>query len=285
MAESGKKKTGLVLEGGGTRGIYTAGILDVFMEEGIHFDGVIGVSAGAIHGSSFVSGQKGRSIRYYKKYCNDQRFMSFYNLITTGDIAGVDFCYHELPEKLDPYDYQTFLESGTEFYVGCSNVDTGKAEYIRITDMKNQIAFVQASASLPYVSRIVTAEGMKLLDGGCTDSIPLRAFLKMGFKKNVVILTREKGYRKSPEHARMAKLFYFRYPAFVRSLSRRHLTYNRTVEWIDRLEEQGKILVIRPEHSLNIGRMEHDPEELQRVYDIGRTDGIRYLNAVKKWLG
>ncbi len=285
MTESRRRKTGLILEGGGMRGIYTAGILDVFMEENVHFDGVIGVSAGAIHGCSFVSGQAGRSIRYYKKYCGDRRFMSFYNLVTTGNIAEVNFCYHELPEKLDPYDYQAFERSETEFYVGCSNVETGKPEYIRMTDMKEQIAFMQASASLPYVSRIVKAGGMKLLDGGCTDSIPLRPFLKKGFKKNVVILTREKGYRKMPEHAKMARLFYFRYPAFVRALSHRHLTYNRTVEWIDRLEEQGKIYVIRPEHSLDIGRMEHDPNELERVYEIGREDGKRHLESLKRWLG
>ena len=282
--EQSGRRTGLVLEGGGMRGIYTAGILDVFMEAGVHFDGVIGVSAGAIHGCSFVSGQKGRSIRYYKKYCNDRRFMSFFNVITTGDIAREDFCYHKIPEELDPYDFEAFERSGTEFYVGCSNVDTGKPEYIRLTDMRGQIDFMRASASLPYVSRTVKAGGMKLLDGGCTDSIPLRPFLKMGFKRNVVILTREKGYRKKPEHAKMARLFYPRHPAFVRALSRRHITYNRTVEWIDRLEAEGRIFVIRPREPLNIGRMEHNPEELQRVYDIGRADGKEQLEAMERWL-
>ena len=143
-------KTGLVLEGGGMRGIYTAGVLDVFLDQNMMFDGVIGVSAGAIHGCSFVSRQKGRSIRYYKKYCQDKRFMSFRNLFLTGDIAGEQFCYHDLPEKLDPYDYKTFSESKTEFYVTCSNLETGKAEYLRITDMKKQIDFMRASASVSY---------------------------------------------------------------------------------------------------------------------------------------
>ena len=132
-------RTGLVLEGGGMRGIYTAGVLDVFLDKNLHFDGVIGVSAGAIHGCSFVSGQKGRSIRYYKKYCRDKRFMSVRNLVLTGDIAGEQFCYHDLPERLDPYDYDAFNRSGTEFYACCSNVETGEAEYLRITDMRIDI--------------------------------------------------------------------------------------------------------------------------------------------------
>ena len=178
-----EKKTGLVLEGGGMRGIYTAGVLDVFMENGITFDGVIGVSAGAIHGCSFVSGQKGRSIRYYMKYCRNWQFMSFRSLLLTGNIAGEKFCYHTLPEKLDPYDYEAFKKSPTKFYVGCSNVETGKAEYLPITDMKEQIDRMRASASLPLVSKIVKTAGLKLLDGGCTDSIPVKAFCENGIYK------------------------------------------------------------------------------------------------------
>ena len=174
-------KTGLVLEGGGVRGIYTAGVLDVFTECGLHFDGVIGVSAGAIHGCSFLSGQKGRSIRYYKKYCTNPRFMRFKSWIKTGDIVEVEFCYHELPEKLDPYDYNTFNQCGTPFYVTCTDIETGKPEYIRINDMKEEIDFLRASASLPYFSRIVEINGKKYLDGGCTDSIPVSAFEKMWF--------------------------------------------------------------------------------------------------------
>ena len=184
--EQSREKTGLVLEGGGMRGIYTAGVLDVFLEHHICVDGVIGVSAGAIHGCSFVAGQTGRSIRYYKTYCKDKRFMSFYNFLRTGDMVDEQFCYHELPEVLDPYDYEAFERSGIKYYVTCSNVDTGKAEYLQITDMKRQIDLLRASASLPYVSRLVEYEGKRLLDGGCTDSIPVNAFMKMGYGKNVV---------------------------------------------------------------------------------------------------
>ena len=256
----------------------------MFMENGITFDGVIGVSAGAIHGCSFVSGQKGRSIRYYMKYCRNWQFMSFRSLLLTGNIAGEKFCYHTLPEKLDPYDYEAFKKSPTKFYVGCSNVETGKPEYIRITDMKNQIDVIRASASLPYVSRLVKTEGMKLLDGGCTDSIPLMKFREMGFTKNVVILTRPKGYQKEPEQLAMAKLCYRKYPAFVEALSHRHECYNESLRQIEELEKMGEIFVLRPDEPLKIGRLERSPEKLQQVYDIGRRDALMKMRDLKRWL-
>ena len=262
-------KTGLVLEGGGMRGMYTDGILDVFLDQGLSFDGVIGVSAGAIHGSSFVSGQRGRNIRYYKKYIRDNRFISMRNLVRTGDIAEVQFCYHDLPEKL---------------YAVCSNVETGKPEYIRITDMKNQIDVIRASASLPYVSRLVKTEGMKLLDGGCTDSIPLMKFREMGFTKNVMILTRPKGYQKEPEQLAMAKIRYRKYPAFVEALSHRHERYNESLRQIEELEKMGEIFVLRPDEPLKIGRLERSPEKLQQVYDIGRRDALMKMRDLKCWL-
>ena len=227
------EKTGLVLEGGGMRGIYTAGVLDVFMDYGLTFDGVIGVSAGAVHGCSFVSGQRGRSIRYYKKYCKDKRFMSWESLIKTGNLVNTEFCYHEIPEVLDPYDCEAFAASPTAFYVGCSNVETGRPEYIRIRDMRRDIDYMRASASMPYVSEIVTAGGMKLLDGGCTDSIPVRAFMELGYRRNVVILTRHKGYKKKPEKAGLEKLFYRRYPEFAKALRNRPWVYNRQLEEIE----------------------------------------------------
>ena len=256
-------KTGLVLEGGGMRGIYTAGVLDVFMERGVSFDGVIGVSAGAIHGCSYVSAQKGRSIRYYKKYCGDKRFMSLWSLIHTGDLVGKDFCYSELPEKLDPYDYEAFERSSAKFYVVCSNLETGKAEYFHLTDPRRQMDLLRASASMPYVSHIVEYEGKKLLDGGCCDSIPVRAAFQLGFGRSVVVLTRHDGYVKKAGH-RM---------------------YNRTLQKIRALEQEGKIFVVRPHTPLSIGRMEHEPEKLQQVYDIGRQDAEKAMPALMGWMG
>lgn len=278
-----KRKCGLVLEGGGTRGIYTAGVLDVFMEEGITFDGVIGVSAGAIHGASYVSGQKGRSIRYYKKYCSDPRFMSWRNFFTKGDVVDVEFCYHEIPERLEPYDHDAFETQGMEFYVGCSNVETGQPECLRITDFRTEIDKLRASASLPYVSKMVEIDGRKLMDGGCTDSVPVRGFMKLGYKRNVVVLTRHKGYVKKPENRWMAGIVFRKYPAFAKALKQRHLAYNKNIRFIERLEQERKVFVIRPSVELSIGRMEHDPERLQEVYDIGRQDARKQLDAMKKW--
>ncbi len=277
-------KTGLVLEGGGMRGLYTAGILDVFMEEGLTFDGVIGVSAGAIHGCSYISGQKGRSIRYYKEYCRDPRFMSFRNLLTTGSFVGNDFCYRELPDTLDPYDYEAFRQSPTQFYMVCSNLETGGPEYIHVTDMKAEMPYMCASASLPYFSRPVEFEGKKLLDGGCTDSIPLAAFRRMGYEKNVVILTRPAGYMKKEEGRLLQELFYHRYPQFIQALRTRHLRYNRTVRTIEELARQGKIFVIRPAENLDIGRLERDPAAIERVYETGVREARAVLEELREWV-
>jgi len=279
-----KKETGLVLEGGGMRGIYTAGVLDVFMEHGVRFDGVIGVSAGAIHGSSYVAGQKGRNIRYYKRYCRDKRFMSLRNWFLTGDFVGEKFCYHELPEKLEPFDYETFQASGTDFYVTCSNIETGKAEYLRLEDMKGQIDLLRASASLPLVSKIVKFDGKKLMDGGCTDSIPAVAFHnQLGYRRLVVVQTRERGYIKEPEFNPLLKLWYYRYPRFIRVMKERSMRYNRSVKQLERLEKEGKIFVIRPEQPLAIGRLESDPKKLEAVYETGRRDAENCLEAMLAW--
>jgi len=279
-----ERKTGLVLEGGGVRGIYTAGVLDVFMEHGPSFDGVIGVSAGAIHACSYLSGQKGRSIRYYRNYVSDPRFMSIRSWLKTGDIVGADFCYHELPDKLDVYDHEAFLRNGTPYYAVCTDVEAGKPEYVRLTDMRSQIEYLRASASLPYFSRIVELDGRRYLDGGCTDSIPVEAFRRMGYGRNVVVLTRDASYRKLPELTALARLVYRRYPAFVRALEQRHEVYNAQVELVEQLAAEGSVFLIRPEKPLEIGRLENDPEKVQRVYDQGCADARAAIVRLMKWL-
>lgn len=281
---SQNKKTGLVLEGGAMRGMYTAGILDVFMEQGIRFDGVIGVSAGAICGCSYVSGQAGRTIRYNKKYCTDKRFMSFYSFFTTGDLVGEKFCYHEIPEELDPYDNEAFKKSDTDFYVTCTNLETGEPEYILLKDMFRDIDYMRASASMPYVSRIVEMGGKKLLDGGCSDSVPVKAFMDLGYEKNVVIQTRPREYRKKDEKKGLARILYRKYPKFVKTLESRAKNYNCQMEEIEKMEEEGKIFVIRPSRPLEIGRMSHDVKEIIRAYERGRSDAFDCLEQMKKWL-
>lgn len=277
-------KTGLVLEGGAMRGIYTAGVLDVFMEQGITFDGVIGVSAGAIHGASYMSMQQGRNIRYYKKYCKDKRFMSYYSLITTGEIVGRKFCYEKLPNELDLFDYEAYNKNPAVFYAVCTNVETGKAEYIRITDMKAEIDYLRASASMPYVSRIVEKDGLKLLDGGVADSIPVEAFQKMGYDRIVAVLTRTADYRKTPSRMQAMNGMYKKYPKFVEALEKRSKNYNLTVERILDKERKGEIIVIRPSQNLHIGRMEKNPDRLQAQYDLGYQDALKSLDGIKAYL-
>lgn len=252
-------KTGIVVEGGGMRGIYAAGVLDVLLEHGIKADGLVGVSAGAIHGCSFVAGQAGRSIRYNLKYCRDPRYMSFRSLVMTGDLVGNDFCYHELPERLDPFDNDAFEASPMEFYATCTDVETGRPVYHRCDSLRGEnIEWIRASASMPLVSRIVEIEGQKLLDGGVSDSIPAAAFRKMGFGKSLVILTRPDGYRKKPGHMLPAiRRVYRRYPEFIKTMECRHLMYNRELEEVRRMEADGEIFVIRPSHLIKISRTEN----------------------------
>lgn len=282
-----KDKVGLVLEGGGMRGMYTAGVLDVFMTENIWPDAVIGVSAGAAYGSSYMSKQLGRSIRYNLKYINDKRYMSFKSLITTGNLFNVEFCYDTIPNKLNLFDYDTFEKTASEipFYVGCSNVETGKPEYIRCTDFRKQIDAVRASASLPLVSKIVEYDGMKLLDGGTCDSIPVAYFRSIGYKKNIVVLTRPEGYIKKPDQTiNVLRKIYGKYPEYLQACEERHEMYNRTLQYIDYYEKQGQLIVIRPSKSIKIGRTEKNINKLKYMYKMGRHDAKVKLDQIKKFM-
>ena len=280
-------KTGIVVEGGGMRGIYGAGVLDVLLENDIKADGLIGVSAGAIHGCSFVSGQKGRSIRYNLKYSRDPRYMSMRSLIRTGDMFGMDFCYRELPETLDPFDNETFESSSTEYYVTCTDVETGQPVYHRCPSLRgDRIDWVRASASMPLASRIVELDGKKLLDGGVADSIPVMAFRKMGFKKDLVILTRPEGYRKKQNPMLpLIRRAYREYPEFVETAANRHLVYNRELDEISRLEREGEILVIRPSRRIKISRTERRPERIEQMYRLGREDAMKAFSGIKAFMG
>jgi len=277
--------TGLVLEGGAQRAIYTAGVLDVFLENKIGFDGVIGVSAGAVHGCSFVSGQHRRSIDYTLKYTGDRRFMSFYSWLTTGNMVGERFCYHDLPERLFPFDHKAFEKAPTKFYVTCSNLETGKAEYICCPNMREGIAYLRASASMPFVSRISEIAGKKFLDGGICDSIPVRAFQKIGYKRCVCVRTRAAGYlKKKNKLSFLAPYVYKKYPNFVRAIAERHLMYNREAADIENMQRAHEVFVIRPSRNIKISHMEKNLDILQQVYDLGRQDAIDALPYLQRFL-
>ena len=280
-------KTGLVLEGGAMRGIYTAGVLDVFLEYGIQVDGVMGVSAGAIHGVSYVSGQHGRSLRYNMQYCRDPRYMSLRSLLKTGDLFGVDFCYHELPERLDPFDNDAFELSSTEYYLTCTDIETGQPCYQRCESIRGEeIDWVRASASMPLASRVVTIGKHKLLDGGIADPIPVDAFRRLGFARNLVILTRPEGYQKKHSSAMPLIRRAFRgYPALIDAMDHRHEVYNTQLARIDELLREGDTFLIRPSRYLKISRTERNPRRIQAMYDLGRQDALRTLPDVLEFLG
>ena len=280
-----EQKLGLVLEGGAMRGLYTAGVLDAFLESGIHVDGVIGVSAGTVHGVSYLSGQHGRSIRYYEKYRCDKRFMGLYPLLTTGDIVDKKFCYHDIPWELDPFDDDAFQASGVPFYVTCTNVETGKAEYILCESLRPEknMEFLRAGASMPLVSHIVEVEGRKLLDGGVADSIPLGAFRRMGYRKNIVVLTRAAGYRKRPASLLPFRLVYRQYPALVQAMARRHERYNRELQDVECGAADGSVLLLRPSRDLAVSRTEHSVKKLRQLYELGRSDTLARLGEIKRF--
>ena len=277
-------KTGLVLEGGAMRGIYTAGVLDIFNENKIKVDGVIGVSAGCVHGVNYSSEQNGRSIRYTLKYRNDKRYMSVKSLLKTGNMVETDFCYHEIPEKLDPFDNDTYMKSGIDFYTVSSNVETGRAEYLKCKDVFKQIDLIRASASMPFVSQIVETEGFKLLDGGICDSVPVKKFMEMGYDRIVVILTKPIGYIPKPNNAFLSKKMYGKYPEFVDALITRHLRYVENLNYVNKLEEEGKIMVIRPSRTVNISRTEKNLARIWEMYELGRENAEERLEEVKEWL-
>lgn len=278
-------KTGFVLEGGAMRGIYTAGVLDVFMEAGIEVDGLIGVSAGAIYGASYVSNQPGRSIRYVLKHCRNWRFMSFRSLLFTGDMVGRRFCYEEIPYRLDPLDFEAFRKSKVEFYACATNVETGKAEYLSEREERRMLTAVLASASMPMVSRIVEFDGKKYLDGGVGDSIPFEAFRKLGYDRQIVVTTQPKGYRKEPEKLmELIRRKYRKYPAFIESCRNRYLNYNACLERLAEAEKKGEALVIRPSRRIPIKRAEKDLAVVQAQYDLGREDALKRIEEVRAFL-
>lgn len=279
-------KNGLVLEGGAMRGLFTAGIIDVFMENDIAFDGAVGVSAGAAFGCNYKSDQPRRVIRYNTRFCRDKRFCSVHSLIKTGDMFGAEFCYHEIPEKLDLFDFETYRNSPMKFYAVCTDVNTGMPVYHRCDTMNDtELEWIRASASMPMASRIVSVDGYNMLDGGISDSIPLKFMEKNGYERNVVILTQPRGYTKSKNSLLpLMKVVYRKYPALLKTIENRHIMYNNQLKYVRKAEQDGRAYVIAPEEKLPVKRVEHDPEVLREVYRIGRMAGMKHLASIRDFL-
>ncbi|MBE5799448.1 MAG: patatin family protein [Clostridiales bacterium] len=277
-------KVGLVLEGGAMRGMYTAGVIDSFLDHDVHVDAILGVSAGACFGCNLFSGQRGRVLRYNQRFAGDPRNISIRSLITTGDIVNKEFAYYVIPTKYDIFDEEAFERHGGEYWVVVTNVETGEAEYMQMHHLLADIEMMRASASMPFCSKFVPIGGKNYLDGGVADSIPVRQALKMGFDKLIVVLTQPADYRKKPMNKAMIHAFYHRYPNLCKTLEERHARYNAQADDVAQLEKEGKIFVIRPEQALNIKRLEKDPAELERVYNIGLADGGKTMEALKAYL-
>lgn len=279
-------QAGLVLEGGGMRGVYTAGILDFFMEKELQFSSCYGVSAGAVHLASYMSGQKGRALKISIDYLDDRDYCSPYSLFKTGDLFGVDMCYNRIPNELNIYDYEAFNRYPGKGYAVVTNIETGRPEYIELKDMYHDITAIRASASLPLVSRNVEIGGKQYLDGGMSDSIPIRRSIKDGNQKNVVILTRPYGYRKKPSsQMALIRAKYKKYPKLVEDMEKRHIRYNKTLKLVEKEEMEGRAFVFRPEPLVKIDRIEKDPKKLKILYLQGYHDAAINYDLMKKFLG
>ena len=285
MKES-KMKKGLIMEGGAMRGMFTSGVLDVFLENDITFDGAIGVSAGATFGCNFKSRQSGRAIRYNKRFAHDWRYCSIRSLIFTGDMYGARFCYDTLPNKLDVFDRNTYKANPMEFYCVASDAKTGLPVYKKLeTCDQHELTWMRASASMPLVSRVVKVDGYKLLDGGMTDSIPLRYFESIGYNRNVVILTQPREFHKKPASLMwLMKIMLHKYPLLVEAMRQRPKIYNEQTADVFAKADRGEVFVICPEKPLGISRTENNSDELQRVYDEGRRIATELLPKLKDFL-
>ena len=279
------EEKGLVLEGGGFRGMYTCGVIDVFMENGICFDEVVGVSAGAAFGCNIKSKQIGRALRYNKRFCQDSRYSGLKSFIKTGDLYNKEFAYGIVPTILDPFDTKTFRENSLKFTVVCTDIHTGNPVYHEILNGDaTDIEWIRASASIPIVSKPVKLDGYELLDGGVSDSIPVNWMLERS-TKTVVVLTRDKFYRKEPmKYIHLLKKAFKEYPNLTKALENRYIVYNKTLDQIEQLEREGKVFVIRPSKPIACAMIEKDPNHLQEIYDIGRRDALHYLEDLKKYL-
>ena len=277
-------KVCLVLEGGGMRGLYTAGVLDSFLDNDIKIDTIIGVSAGVLFGVNYVSKQRGRTLRYNTKYITDKRYISLLSLIKTGNVINKEFAYYKMSKELDKFDNETFKKSNTKFYATVTNVETGLAEHIPFKDAFKEMELLRATSSLPFVSKIVEYNGEKYLDGGVSDSIPIKKALSLGFDKIVVVLTRPKGYRKEKQNMLLEKTYYRKYPNLLKTMENRYKDYNNTLDFLEKLEKDGKVFIIRPSKLVKIKRLEKNKEKLEEMYNLGFLNSNSNIEKLKEYI-
>lgn len=278
-------KTCLVLEGGAMRGMYTAGVLDTLMQNNIKFDAIIGVSAGALFGINYKSNQKGRAYRYNMRYINDKEYIGLYSYLTTGNIMNKSFCFDKLVNELDKFDYQAFKNNKTKFYVVVTNLLTGTPEYQELTDLKdqNQMEYLRASGSMQYVSKPVKINNNYYLDGATGDSIPIKYMEKLGFNKIIVVGTRPEGYQKQYK-PQPSKIFYKKYPKFIKALSNRPSMYNETIKYIEKKAKNHEIIFIRPSQDLKVKRIEKNKKKLSSLYTLGQNNTKEIISTINKYL-
>ena len=276
-------KTTLILEGGAMRGLYSAGILDVFMENDINADVIYGVSAGALFGLNFKSRQIGRALRYNLKYANEKNYMGLYSLVTTGDIMNRDFCFKKLVYELDRLDFETYKSTPIDFYAVVTNLETGKPEYIKIDDADKDLEYFRASGSMPFVSKPVDINGNLYLDGAMSDAVPFKKVLETNCEKIIVILTRPSGYRKKKSYLPY-KLIYGKFPNLVETAKNYYKEYNETMDLIEKYESENKIIVLRPSRLIKMKRVEKDTNKLQSIYDLGVYDCMQKLDKIREYI-
>ena len=279
-------KKGLVMEGGALRGLFTAGVIDVLLENNIVFDGAIGVSAGAAFGCNYKSGQIGRTIRYNRKYCNDKRYCGWGSWLKTGNFYNEQFAYIDLPQKLDVFDIKAFQENPMEFYIVATDVTTGKPFYKKLEDGgPDDVKWIRASSAMPMMSKVVEVDGGFYLDGGTSDSIPIEYFESIGYNRNIVVTTQPEGFAKEPNKFMFfIKLFCRKYPKMIEAVANRHNMYNHQLKYLEDAEKAGRTFVIRPKVALNIKPGERNVAELDRVYNLGREQATEMLDDIKKFL-
>lgn len=280
-------KVCLILEGGAMRGMYTAGVLDVLMDNNINIDGIVGTSAGALFGVNFFSEQKGRVIRYSKRFCKDIRYISKTSLLFTGNIVNKNFAYYKVTNKYDIFDNDKFIKNNKEYYVTMTNVETGCTEYKKITNPLKEMEYLRATSAIPLASKFVIIDNKKYLDGGISDSIPINKGIELGYDKIIVVLTQPLDYRKEELKSNRIKLIkskYKNYPNLINTMINRHNNYNNTVEQIIKLERNKEIFVIRPSEKIDVNIIERDKEKLQNIYDLGTKDAIQDIKKLKLFL-